>query len=70
MTTVDYIQSPSKPLQLRRAEQIWSTTFTHPYAIGVIDETLIPMQEPQAAFHPDEYILSQGISRHQYTCPM
>ena len=44
-------------------QQIWSTTFTHPYVIGVIDGTLIPVQKPPAAFHPDEGFLTRKHSR-------
>ena len=56
-----YIQFPSTLLQLRRPQQIWSTTFTHPYVIGVIDGTLIPVQKPPAAFHLDENIFALGF---------
>ena len=47
-------------------EQIWNTTFTHPYVIDVIDGTLIPVQKPPAALHPDENIFAQGFltSKH------
>ena len=66
----DYIQFFSTSLQLRRPQQIWSTTFAHYYAIGVIDGTSIRIQDPPAALHPDECILSQRISCHHRTCPM
>ena len=54
-------------LRLRRPQQNWSTTFTHPYTIVVIDGTLISVQELPAAFHPDENIFAQGFLTRKHS---
>ena len=57
----NYIHFPTTREERQQAQQTWGMHFTHPYAIGVIDGTLIPIQKPPARFHPDEYICRKGF---------